>query len=63
MRLFLLLLVVLVGLATIFSGVISLLGRARLPGVPQHRLLISGLFRIVVGVVALVLVVREIADP
>ena len=63
MRLYLLPFFVLVGLATIFSGVVSLLARARLADVPQRRLLVSGLLRIVVGVVALAPPVREIANP
>jgi hypothetical protein len=62
-RVLLLILFVLAALSLIFSGVLTLLARWKLPDPWPRRLLISALFRIVVGAWVLVILVREITNP
>jgi hypothetical protein len=62
-RVLLLIFFVLAALSLIFSGVLTLLARWKLPDVWQRRLLVSALFRIAAGMGVLVVVVDEIANP
>jgi hypothetical protein len=57
-RLLLLLFFMLAALSVILSGVMALLARSKLPNAPRRSLLVSGLFRIGVGLAVLVVLLR-----